>query len=120
MVAGGDPRRGMVIRGYQCAHRVLLQRWVVVLVAGEQHVDGGLNSGGRWFGRGWSSSERAVKDKLMLALAYCVLEGVTGGVWAPETASPERIVVEAEADRGGRSWGRRPPRGPPSGLVGRW
>ena len=56
----------------------------------------------------------------MLALAYWVLEGVTDGVWAPETASLERIVVEAEADRGGRSWGRRPPRGPPSGLAGRW
>ena len=26
-----------------------------------------------------------------------------GHVWAPEMASPERIEVEAEADRGGRS-----------------
>ena len=120
VVAGGDPRRGKGIGGYQRAHRVLPQRWVVVLVAGEHHVDGGLNSGGRWFGRGCSSSERAAKDKLMLALAYWVLEGVTNGVWVPETASPERIMVEAEAGRGGRSWGRRPPRGPPSGLAGCW
>ena len=120
MVAGGDPRRGKGIAGYQHAHNVLPQWWVVVLVAGEHHVDGGLNSGGRWFGCAWSSSERAAKDKLMLALAYWVLEGVTSRVWAPETASPERIVVEAEADRGGRSWGRRPPRGPPGGLAELW
>ena len=47
-------------------------------------------------------------------------EGVIDGVRAPEMASPERIGVEDEADRGGRRWGRRPPRGPPSGLAGRW
>ena len=72
VVAGGDPRRGKGIGGYQRAHRVLPQRWVVVLVAGEQHVDGGLNSGGRWFGRGWSSSERTAKAKLMRGLEYWV------------------------------------------------
>ena len=89
MVAGGDPRRGMGIRVYQCAHRVLPQRWVVVLVAGEQHVDGGLNSGGRWFGRGWSSSERAAKIKLRWGLDYWVQERATDEVWAPEVASPK-------------------------------
>ena len=109
VVAGGDPRHGREIGEY-----------LVVELVGEHHVDGELCSGGRRFGWLWTSSERAAKIKLMLALAYWVLEGVTDGVWAPETASPERIVVEAEADRGGRSWGRRPPRGPPSGLVWCW
>ena len=89
VVAGGDPRRGMGSRGYQFAHRVLPQRWVVVLVAGEQHVDGGLNSGGRWFGRGWSSSERAAKIKLRWGLDYWVQERATDEVWAPEVASPK-------------------------------
>ena len=88
-VAGGDPRRGMGIRGYQCAHRVLPQRWGVVLVAGEQYVDGGLNSGGRWFGRGWSSSERAARIKLRWGLDYWVQERATDEVWAPEVASPK-------------------------------
>ena len=72
MVAGGDPRRGKGIGGYQRAHRVLPQRWVVVLVAGEHHVDGGLNSGGRCFRRGWSSLERTAKAKLMRGLEYWV------------------------------------------------
>ena len=31
--------------------------------------------------------------------------------------SLERILPEPEADRGGRSRGRRPPRGPPSGWA---
>ena len=39
-------------------------------------------------------------------------------VRAPETASPERIKVEYEAERGGRSRGRRAPRGSPSGWAG--
>ena len=47
------------------------------MVAGEQHVDGGLNSGGRWFGRGWSSSERAAKIKLRWGLDYWVQERAT-------------------------------------------
>ena len=118
MVAGGDPRRGRGIGGYLRVQGTFPRRLVVVVVAGEYHVDGELCSGGRRLGWSRDSSERAAKDKLMLALAYWVLEGVTEGVWAPETASPERIVVEAEADRGGRGWERRPPRGPPSGLAG--
>ena len=120
MVAGGDPRRGRGIGGYLRDQGTFPHRLVVVVVAGEYHVDGELCSGGRRLGWSRDSSERAAKDKLMLALAYWVLEGVTNGVWAPEAASPERIVVEAEADRGSRSWGRRPPRGPPGGLAELW
>ena len=75
----------------------------MVVVAGEYHVGGEPCSGGRRLGWSRDSSERAAKDKLMLALAYWVLEGVTDGVWAPETASPKRIEVAAEADRGGQS-----------------
>ena len=59
------------------------------MVAGEHHVDGGLNSGGRWFGRGWSSSERAAKIKLRWGLDYWVQERATDMVWAPEVASPK-------------------------------
>ena len=92
----------------------------MVVVASEYHVDGELCSGGRRLEWSRDSLERAVKDKLMLALAYWVLKEVTDGVWAPETASPERIVVEAVADRGGRSWGRIPPRGPLGGLAELW
>ena len=93
---------------------------MVVVVAGEYHVDGEPYSGGRWFGWSRALSERAAKAKLTLGLAYWVLEEAIDEIWAAGTASPERIMVEAEADRGGRSWGRRPPRGPPSGLAGRW
>ena len=52
VVAGVDPRRGRGIGGYLRVHYVLPCRWVVDLAVGEHHVDGGLISGGRWFGRG--------------------------------------------------------------------
>ena len=91
MVADGDPRRGRGIGGYLRAQGAIPRRLVVVVVAGEYHVDGELCSGGRRLGWSRGSSERA-----------------------------ERVEVVAEADRGGRSWGRRPPRGPPSGLAGLW
>ena len=115
MVAGGDPRRGREIGEYLRAQGAIPRRLVVVVVAGEYHVGGEPCSGGRRLGWSRDSSESAAKDKLMLVLSYWVLEGVTDGVWAPETASPERIVVEAEVDRGGRSRGRRAPRGSSSG-----
>ena len=89
VVAGGDPRRGRGIRGYLRAQGAIPHRLVVVVVAGEHCVDGGLNSGGRWFGRGWSSSERAAKIKLRWGLDYWVQERATDEVWAPEMASPE-------------------------------
>ena len=47
-----------------------------------------------------------------------MLQRVTDEVRAPETASPERIVVEAEAEHGGRSRGGRAPWGSPSGWAG--
>ena len=120
MVAGGDPRRCRGIGGYLRVQCTFPHRWVVVEVAGEHHIDGGPCSGGRWFGRSWASSERAVKIKLEWGLDSWVLEEGTDEVWAPGTASPERIETEAEAERGGRSWGRRRPRGPPVGLAGCW
>ena len=80
VVAGGDPRRGREIGGYLRTQGTLPRRSMVVEAVGEHHVDGELCSGGRRLGWSRDSSERA-----------------------------ERIVVEAEADRGGRSWGRRPP-----------
>ena len=52
VVAGVDPRRGRGIGGYLRVHCVLPRRWVVDLAVGEHHVDGGLISGGRWYGRG--------------------------------------------------------------------
>ena len=120
MVAGGDPRRGRGIGGYLHAQGAIPRRLVVVVVAGEYHVDGELCSGGRRLGWSRNSSERDAEIKLTRGLGFWWLERVTDGVWAPEMASPERIVVEAEADRGGRSWGRRPPRGPHSVLAWRW
>ena len=62
---------------------------MVVVVAGEYHVDDEPCSGGRWFGRGWSSSERAAKIKLRWGLDYWVQERATDEVWAPEVASPK-------------------------------
>ena len=120
MVAGGDPRRVGRIGEYLHAQGVLPRRWVVVVVVGEHHVDGGPCSGGRRLGWSWISSGRAAEVKLKLGLAHWVLEEATDEVWASGMASPEWIELVAEADRGGRSWGRRPPRGPPSGLAGYW
>ena len=47
-----------------------------------------------------------------------MLERVADEVRASETASLDRIEVEAEAERGGWSRGRRAPRGSPSGWAG--
>ena len=68
MVAGGDPRRGRGSGWYLRTHGALPRLWVVELVVGEHHVDGGLHSGGRWFGRWWISPGRAADVKLRLGL----------------------------------------------------
>ena len=120
MVTGGDPRRGRGIGGYLRDQGTFPRRLVVVVVAGEYHVDGEPCSGRQRFGWSRASSERAAKAKLTLGLAHWVLEEAIDKIRASGTASPERIEVAAEADRGGRSWGRRPPRGPPSGLAWCW
>ena len=98
MVAGGNPRRGRGIGGYLRAQGAIPRRLVVVVVAGEYHVDGEPCSGGRRLGWRWISSGRAAKVKLTLGLAHWVLEDATDKVWAPEMASPERIEVEADAE----------------------
>ena len=115
MVAGGDPRRGRGIGGYQRVHRVLPRRWVVVVVAGEHCVDGGPCSGGRRFGQSWISPEGAAVFKLKWGLAYWRWYGAMGKSRAAEEFSPKRMLPEPEADGGGRSRRRKAPRGSPSG-----
>ena len=88
------------------------------MVAGEYHVGSEPGSGGRRFGWSRASSERAAKAKLTLGLAYWVIEEAIDEIWAPGTASPERIELVAEAERGGRSRGRRAPRGSSSCWSG--
>ena len=64
VVAGVEPRRGREIGGYQEVQCVLPRRWVVDLAVGEHHVDGDTFSGGRWFGRWWSTPVGAANSKL--------------------------------------------------------
>ena len=64
VVAGVEPRRGREIGGYQEVQCVLPHRWVVDLADGEHHVDGDTFSGGRWFGRWWSTPVGAANSKL--------------------------------------------------------
>ena len=80
MVAGGDPRRGRGIGGYLRVQGALPRRLVVVVVAGEYHVDGELCSGGRRLGWSRGSSERAAKVKLKRGSCSWQLERVTNGV----------------------------------------
>ena len=115
MVAGGEPQRGKGIGWYLRAQCIIPRRSVVVVIAGEKCVDGSPGSGGRQFGRGWLSPESAAKGKLKWGLDSWVLERVADEVRTPGTASLERIEVEAEAEWGGRSRGRRAPRGSSSG-----
>ena len=75
MVAGGDPRRGREIGGYLCVQGVIPRRLVVVVVAGEYHVDGELCSGGRRLGWSRDSSERAAEVKLKRGVMYLVARG---------------------------------------------
>ena len=65
VVAGVEPRRVREIGGYQELQRVLPRRWVVDSTDGEHHVDGDTFSGGRWFGRWWSTLVGAAHSKLM-------------------------------------------------------
>ena len=89
MVAGGDPRRGRGIGGYLRVQGAIPRRLVVVVVAGEYHVDGKPGSGGWRLGWLLTSSERAAKIKLRWGLDYWVQERATDEVWAPEVASPK-------------------------------
>ena len=68
VVAGGDPRRGRGIGGYLRVQGAIPRRLVVVVVAGEYHVDGELCSGGRRLGWSRGSSERAAEVKLKRGL----------------------------------------------------
>ena len=89
VVAGCDPRSGRGKGGYLRVHWGLPHLWVVELVVGEHHVNGGLNSGGRWFGRCWISSGRATKVELKLGLEYWVHQRAADAVWEAEVASPK-------------------------------
>jgi hypothetical protein len=53
-------------------HGALARLWVVELVVGEHHVDGGFHSGGRRFGRGWISPKRVANAKLKRGLGKWV------------------------------------------------
>ena len=88
MVACGDPRRVRRSGWYLRVQGALPRLWVVELVVGEHHVDGGLNSGGRWFGRCWISSGRAMEMELKLGLEYWVHKRATDAVWEEGMASP--------------------------------
>ena len=68
VVAGGDPRRGRRIGGYLRAQGAIPRRLVVVVVAGEYHVDGELCSGRRRLGWSRDSSEKAAEIKLRRGL----------------------------------------------------
>ena len=103
MVAGGDPRRSKVIGGYLQDQCTVPRLWVVVVVAGEHCVDGGPCSGGQRFGQLWISPEGAVGVKLKWGLAYWRWYEATGESRAAEEFSPERTLLEPEADGGGRS-----------------
>ena len=70
MVTGGDPRRGRGKGRYLRVPWVLPHLWVVELVVDKHHVDGGLNSGERWFGFWWISPGRAAKVELGLGLEH--------------------------------------------------
>ena len=68
MVAGGDPRRGRGIGRYLRVQGTFPRRLVVVVVAGEYHVDGEPGSGERRLGWSRDSSERAAEIKLRRGL----------------------------------------------------
>ena len=68
MVAGGDPRRGREIEEYLRVQGAIPRRLVVVVVAGEYHVDGEPCSGRRRFGWSRALSERAAEVELVRGL----------------------------------------------------
>ena len=43
---------------------------------------------------------------------------ITGKLWEEGRLGPERIELATRGGSGGRSWGRRPSRGPLMGLAG--
>ena len=78
VVAGVEPWRGREIGGYQQVQGVLPRRWVVDLAVGEHHVDGDTFSGGRWFGRWWSTSVVAANSKLTRGSEEWMYQEATG------------------------------------------
>ena len=84
---------------------------VVELGAGESPVDGDTVSGGRRLGWSWASSERVPGVELKWGLGLGRCQGATLESTVAEELSPERMLLEPEADGVGRSRGRRTPRG---------
>ena len=76
---------------------------VVELSVGEPHVDGDPVSGGRRLGWSWASSERAPGVKLEWGLGLGRCQGATLESRVAEEFSPERTLLEPEADGVGRS-----------------
>ena len=72
MVASVDPRQGRGNGKYLWTHEALPCLWVVDLVIGEHHADGGFHSDGRRFGRGWILPKRAANAKLKHGLGEWV------------------------------------------------
>jgi hypothetical protein len=95
-------------------------RWVAVEVAGEHLIGGDVGGGGRRFGRGRNSPERARKMKLERGIDDIVWERSSGRVSAVE------VEYRRHGDRGwlrrvgDRRRGRRPSRGQVSGLAVDW
>ena len=115
VVPGGDPRRCRGIGEYLRDQCTVPRLWVVVEVVDEHHVDGGPCSGGRRFGQSGILPEGAAGSKLTWGLTYWRWYEATGESRAAEEFSPERTLSEPESDGGGRSQGRKAPRGPSSG-----
>ena len=114
-VAGVEPRRVREIGVYQEYQRVLPRRWVVDLGVGEHHVDGDTFSGGRRLGRWWRTPVGAANSELKRGSGEWMHREATGKRWEAEVHARERIELDPVAGRGGRSRGRRPPRGSSSG-----
>ena len=75
VVAGGDPRRGRGIGGYLRAQGAIPRRLVVVVVAGEYHVDGELCSGGRRLGWSRDSVGESCEDQIEEGVGLLVARG---------------------------------------------
>ena len=103
MIAGGELLRGRGRERYRRVQEALPRRWVVELSVSEHHVDGDPISDGRRLGWSWASSEGASRVKLEWGLDSSRCQEATNKSRAVEELSPEWMLLEPEADGGGRS-----------------
>jgi len=109
----GEGGIGVLRRSFRVGGRWKQATGSTTVMTRSSPADGGV-------GCCWISPRSLPNTKLRRGSERVVDRMITGRIWEEERLGPERIELGPEADRGGRSWGRRPPRVLLVGLAELW